>query len=223
MGIIRLTLFTMVLLWLGMKYFGRDEGLSGHLIGREAEPVPVTVVMEEPAAPDAAPALAPLGDSATTAEPTSTVSATEPDATGSDGFDAAAGIVAEINNAAQQAVDSTTQPSDAPATQADSAPDTQPTPAAESAQDEIILPAEDDPSFMPTPEPAPALPAQLFVTGTKVNVRSDPSTTNEPIAALTRGTEVIDLGDVGDNWRQIQLQSGEIGFMSNDFLSPTAP
>ncbi len=236
MGIVRLTLFTLVLLWLGMKYFGRDAGLSDHLIGREAEPAPVTVVMEEPAAPDAETALAPLGDSAMVTEPSSAVSATDttPDATPAlDGFDAqmnaalndeinAAVVASELDAADESATpDSATLPADNPpgTPVAAEGGDT----AVAPAQDDIVLPAEDDPSFMPTPEPDPALPGLLYVTGTKVNLRSDPSTTNEPIAALTLGTEVIDLGDVGDNWRQIQLQSGEIGFMSNDFLSPIAP
>ncbi|MEJ2036655.1 MAG: hypothetical protein P8X69_11620, partial [Maritimibacter sp.] len=112
MGLIRLTLITLVLLWLGMKYFGRDEGLSGSLIGRDPDPAPVTVVAEvvAPATPPAETAPAP---------------ATEPDTAESDEFDPVAGLVSEINNAAQQAIESTLQPVDAPAVEPAPEPEAQ--------------------------------------------------------------------------------------------------
>ncbi|MEJ2001957.1 MAG: SH3 domain-containing protein [Maritimibacter sp.] len=207
MGLIRLTLITLVLLWLGMKYFGRDEGLSGSLIGRDPDPAPVTVVAEvvAPATPPVETAPAP---------------ATETDTAESDGFDPVAGLVSEINNAAQQAIESTLQPADASAAEPEPEPEAQAEPPVEPAAEESFLPAEDDPTFMPTPEPAPTLPEELYVTGTKVNMRSGPSTANSVIGALVEGTVVSDLGDAGDGWRQIQTEAGEIGFMSSDFLAP---
>ena len=68
---------------------------------------------------------------------------------------------------------------------------------------------------------APAAPTgqQLYVTGSRVNVRSGPSTVYEAIGALTRGTAVDDLGDAGEGWRQIRLPDGRTGYMSGDFLS----
>jgi hypothetical protein len=217
MGLIRLTLITLVLLWLGMKYFGRDEGLSGSLIGRDPDPAPVTVVaddelMDAPVAEVVAPATPPAE--------TAPAPATETDTAESDGFDPVAGLVSEINNAAQQAIESTLQPADTPAAEPEPEPEAQAEPPVDPAAEESFLPAEDDPSFMPTPEPAPTLPEELYVTGTKVNMRSGPSTANSVIGALVEGTVVSDLGDAGDGWRQIQTEAGEIGFMSSDFLAP---
>ena len=80
------------------------------------------------------------------------------------------------------------------------------------------------PTPEPTPEPEPLPESEpdvvLYVAGRTVNVRSGPSTTFAAITSLTRGTAVVDLGDAGEGWRQIRLDSGEIGYMSGDFLSP---
>lgn len=122
-------------------------------------------------------------------------------------------------------------PEPAPASAPEPEPATIPAPVATPAPV-----AEPEPTSVPQPapppvaeaEPAPpviAEPAQpkLYVTGTKVNVRSGPDTVYPAISSLTLGTEVGDLGNAGAGWRMIRLPSGETGYMSGDFLSPVAP
>ncbi|RMC36278.1 SH3 domain-containing protein [Paracoccus alkanivorans] len=77
------------------------------------------------------------------------------------------------------------------------------------------------------PEPA-ALPDDtqgpiLYVTGTRVNFRSGPSTDDRVIGALDGGTAVEALGPTGDDWVHIRDTDGRIGYMSGQFLSPDAP
>lgn len=106
----------------------------------------------------------------------------------------------------------------APPSQPIATPETAPV---EPAVNDPVAPepvAEQKPQPVAEPEPAPE--AVLYVTGRTVNVRAGPSTTFEAIASLTRGAAVVDLGDAGEGWHQILLDSGEIGYMSGDFLSP---
>lgn len=220
MGLIRLTLITLVLLWLGMKHFGRDEGLSGHLIGREAEPPAVTVVEDiqpepEAPAPGDTTAPAPVADPEPIPAPqTDFASTSMPDNGGAQGsFDASAGILDEIN-AAEQAEEAAAE---SPPLVEVEVPETDDPQVVEPEQTPDVADDSAMDDFYPTPEPAPL--DQLQVTGSKVNVRAGPSTQNEVIDALTEGTIVSDLGDAGDGWRQILLPSGEIGFMSGDFLT----
>ena len=64
--------------------------------------------------------------------------------------------------------------------------------------------------------------ATLYVSGSAVNVRGGPSTAFGVITSLTYGTEVEDLGDAGEGWREIRLlASGETGYMSGKFLTAT--
>lgn len=78
-----------------------------------------------------------------------------------------------------------------------------------------------------TPEAAPAQPLgdgqRLYVTGSRVNMRSGPGTGNPVVAALTEGTEVEAMGPTGGTWVEIRTAAGDRGFMANQFLSPDAP
>lgn len=63
-----------------------------------------------------------------------------------------------------------------------------------------------------------------YVTGSRVNMRSGPSTANGVIVSLGRGaaTEMIALEANG--WARIRdLNSGQTGYMSSKFLSRSAP
>jgi hypothetical protein len=80
-----------------------------------------------------------------------------------------------------------------------------------------------DPAPEPAPEPEPERDQVLYVTGTTVNVRSGPSTVYDAITSLQGGAAVVDLGNAGEGWRMIRLETGETGYMSGDFLSPDAP
>jgi hypothetical protein len=182
MGIIRLTLLTLVLIWLAMMYFGRDGDLPERVIGRERpDPGSIVAPAPEPAAPSVR-APTPEPEPPATAAP---VEDTTPEPT--DPFEAA------VDEAMEEAAPE---------------PEPQPEPVT-------------DPE--PEPETTPAPDSTLYVTGATVNVRSGPSTVYDAITALPRGAAVVDLGDAGEGWRMIRLQTGETGYMSGDFLSPVAP
>lgn len=60
----------------------------------------------------------------------------------------------------------------------------------------------------------------LYVSGTTVNMRAGPSTSFGVVSKLTRGTEVINMGDAGDGWSQIKVvDTGARGFMASKFLT----
>ncbi|MBU2956510.1 SH3 domain-containing protein [Paracoccus sp. 1_MG-2023] len=89
------------------------------------------------------------------------------------------------------------------------------------------------PPLEPSPEHAGEEPAaapaelgdgpRLYVTGSRVNMRSGPGTGNPVVAALTLGTRVEAMGPTGGSWVEIRTPSGDRGFMANQFLSPDAP
>lgn len=63
-----------------------------------------------------------------------------------------------------------------------------------------------------------------YVTGAAVNMRGAPSTGNNVLAVLDRGTEVAVVAETGTGWTQIRLpDTGETGFMSRRYLSATQP
>lgn len=63
--------------------------------------------------------------------------------------------------------------------------------------------------------------AYVYVTGTRVNQRAGPSTSNAVMGALGEGTRVEKLRDEGQ-WTQIRSNFGT-GWMFSRFLSPVAP
>ncbi|TYB80076.1 SH3 domain-containing protein [Maritimibacter fusiformis] len=202
MGILRLILITLVGIWAAMLYFGRDEGLPETVIGRTPAPEPEVV------APDAT--LDPGENGEVIAAP-DTVPEPEPEP---DPPPPADPEVAET-------------PAPPPATEPEPDPEPEPEIASDpppAAEPEVVAEPEPEPAPDPEPEPAPE-PTEtvLYVTGTKVNVRTGPATVYEVITSLEQGAEVVDLGDAGEGWRLIRLGAGEIGYMSGDFLSPVAP
>jgi len=104
------------------------------------------------------------------------------------------------------------------------APEATPQQTAEPAPQPAPTPVP-DPEPEPQPQPqADPVPAVLFVTGNRVNLRAGPSTDNAVVTALTRGTPVDDLGAAGDGWSHIRaVATGEEGYMATRFLSPDAP
>ncbi|SLN60113.1 Bacterial SH3 domain protein [Pseudoruegeria aquimaris] len=63
-----------------------------------------------------------------------------------------------------------------------------------------------------------------FVTGSRVNMRSGPSTANGVLASLARGTAAEMLALEANGWARIRdLSSGQTGYMSAKFLSRSAP
>ena len=68
-------------------------------------------------------------------------------------------------------------------------------------------------------EEAPEPVADLRqVTGSRVNMRSGPSTRYAVMAQLGRGHEVQVVADPGDGWVKLRSEGGRIGWMSEDFL-----
>lgn len=202
MGIIRLTLLTLVLVWLAMMYFGREEGLPERVIGRE-RPAPEAIVEPAPE-PETSPetAMAPEPEPDPRQEPEPRVADTPAAPNEPDSADP---IGAAVDEAMEDAA-----PEPEPQTQPEPEPEPEPEP------DPVADPE-------PEPEPQPAPDSVLYVTGATVNVRSGPSTAYDAITALPRDAAVVDLGDAGEGWRMIRLETGETGYMSGDFLSPDAP
>ncbi|MEM6539085.1 MAG: SH3 domain-containing protein [Pseudomonadota bacterium] len=67
-------------------------------------------------------------------------------------------------------------------------------------------------------------PLQLwYVTGSRVNLREGPSTSNAVIGQVTRGSEAEVLGDQ-NGWYQIRLANGSVsGWISGQFLNEKKP
>lgn len=90
------------------------------------------------------------------------------------------------------------------------------------------------PDLRPSPEYAGETPEQdalladadgpiLYVSGSRVNFRSGPSTGDRVVGALNGGSAVEALGPVEDDWVHIRDGDGRIGYMSGQFLSRNAP
>ena len=63
----------------------------------------------------------------------------------------------------------------------------------------------------------------LYVTGTRVNFRAGPSTSDAVIGALNGGSPVEALGEPSGGWVNIRDAQGRSGYMSADFLSSERP
>ena len=90
------------------------------------------------------------------------------------------------------------------------------------------------PDLKPSPEYAGQTPEEpqtldsaegpiLYVTGSSVNFRSGPTTSDRVVGALTAGAPVEAIGPTDGEWVQIRDADGRIGYMSGQFLSQTAP
>ena len=75
-----------------------------------------------------------------------------------------------------------------------------------------------------TPELTVEASKLLFVTGSRVNLRAGPSTGQAVVTQLGLGDRAELLSNTADGWVQIRhVESGRIGYMSADFLSPVEP
>lgn len=60
----------------------------------------------------------------------------------------------------------------------------------------------------------------MVVRATAVNMRAGPSTKNGIVGRLTRGMEVVNMGDAAPGWSQIRVVStGQRGFVASKFLA----
>jgi len=65
------------------------------------------------------------------------------------------------------------------------------------------------------------LDERMKVSGSRVNLRSGPSTGNGVIDSLVRGTVVEQLGDPGNGWVELRdVSTGVTGYMAARFLEP---
>ena len=63
-----------------------------------------------------------------------------------------------------------------------------------------------------------------YVTGTTVNVRAGPGTSNPVVTQVSFGEAAEILTDTSEDWVQIRPQGGETtGWIATRFLNPTAP
>lgn len=70
-----------------------------------------------------------------------------------------------------------------------------------------------------TSDAAPKFPT-MYVRANAVNMRAGPSTKNGIVGRLTRGNEVLNMGDAAPGWSQIRVVStGERGFIASKFLA----
>lgn len=81
----------------------------------------------------------------------------------------------------------------------------------------------DDPNNTSAPSPSStAAGTRMYITGDGVNVRKEPSTSSEKITTLAKGTAVTAYELSGDFY-QVKLSSGDIGYVSKNYLSTTSP
>lgn len=81
----------------------------------------------------------------------------------------------------------------------------------------------DDPNNTSGPSPSStAAGTRMYITGDGVNVRKEPSTSSEKITTLAKGTAVTAYELSGDFY-QVKLSSGDIGYVSKNYLSTTSP
>ena len=76
-----------------------------------------------------------------------------------------------------------------------------------------------------TSGPSPSSTAagtRMYITGDVVNVRKEASTSSEKITTLAKGTAVTAYELSGDFY-QVKLSSGDIGYVSKNYLSTTSP
>lgn len=86
-------------------------------------------------------------------------------------------------------------------------------------------PSDDpDPSASNSPSPSSSTAAgtRMYITGDGVNVRKEASTSSEKLTTLAKGTAVTAYELSGDFY-QVKLSSGDIGYVSKNYLSTTNP
>ncbi|MDN5568271.1 MAG: SH3 domain-containing protein, partial [Paracoccus sp. (in: a-proteobacteria)] len=63
----------------------------------------------------------------------------------------------------------------------------------------------------------------MYITASRVNMRSGPGTQNAVVESLGRGTRVEALGPPDGDWVQIRTAQDLTGYVSGQFLSSDAP
>ncbi|WBU63142.1 SH3 domain-containing protein [Paracoccus aerodenitrificans] len=104
--------------------------------------------------------------------------------------------------------------------------------AAEVEQTPEQRPRYAGPELRPSPEYANQQPAEdlaeaptdtLYVTGSSVNFRAGPTTSDNVVGRLSRGQIVTAIGPRTGDWVEIRDGQGRTGFMSAQFLSADQP
>ncbi len=75
----------------------------------------------------------------------------------------------------------------------------------------------------PTEDLADAPDDRLYVTGSSVNFRAGPTTSDAVIGRLSRGDGVTAIGPRSGDWIEIRDDQGRTGFISAQFLSAQRP
>ncbi|WP_265499274.1 SH3 domain-containing protein [Paracoccus beibuensis] len=86
-----------------------------------------------------------------------------------------------------------------------------------------LVPSPEHAGRDPEPDPAADAGDMLYVTATRLNMRSGPGSDNGVVSALAQGTGVTPVGDAADGWVEVSAPDGRRGFVSTDFLSAEAP
>lgn len=86
-------------------------------------------------------------------------------------------------------------------------------------------PLEPSPEHAGQPSDAVEADAQgtLYVTATRLNLRSGPGPDSSILSALDRGTGVMPVGPAQGEWIEVTAPGGPRGFVSTQFLSAEAP
>lgn len=95
--------------------------------------------------------------------------------------------------------------------------------ALQMAMDATAVPKERPAEAVAAAPPAEQAPqGQIrYVTGSRVNLRSAPSTNSAIVGGLSRGDRAELLSDPGEPWVRIRTESGVEAWMSSRFLSET--
>lgn len=65
--------------------------------------------------------------------------------------------------------------------------------------------------------------AGLWVTASRLNMRSGPSSGAAVVTSLTGGTGLVPLGPTDGDWVEVRAPSGQTGFVSSQFVTATPP
>lgn len=91
-------------------------------------------------------------------------------------------------------------------------------------------PAAGAPVYTPPPPPPDyipfAQPKTIYISGTRVNIRTGPDTGAEIISCLPKGASLTGLGQKSNGWYHVRLKNGKEGYVHNDYVSfsrPAAP
>jgi len=62
----------------------------------------------------------------------------------------------------------------------------------------------------------------VYVTSNTLNLRKEPSTESDSITKLSRNTKLTRIG-IGDGWSKVKTSSGQVGYVSSQYLTRNAP